>query len=674
MPELKINQVVTILRDRLASLLGLTHHGTRDLYENFGWPKNLIIEQLFAMYYRGGIANRIIKAYPQATWRDIPVIRDEQGSSSKKDAADYSPFTESVEQFFKKHNVLAYLERADRVAGVGRFSLLLFGFRDGLPLDQPMAETSSQAPLLYLSVYADPNVTITEWEQNMQDPRFGKPKYYTVQTGNPVVGGGQSNAIGHRSFRVHWSRVLHLAEYLDEDEIYGLPRLVSVYNYVQDLEKLTGAGAESFWFNARGGMVWSADKDAQFGADEITRMERQAEEFGNQLRRITALQGVTPTQLNSTIIDPSPLINSLLDLIAGGVAIPKRILVGTERGELSSDQDENNWAQRVEERRVNYASPYILKPMISKLILTGNVLQPKGQWEIQWPGAGLGPQKAAEVGSVRSNTLRNYVTSPGAELVVPPEEFRKEFLGLEPVSEYADSVVEEPLDEEELALLEEPPAEAEGEVANDDAPPGDQLARLSAAEMQKASGTGQRLVMNAAQLHAFRTSPFGQDFLKANTISKSLYIYRPVLNADDIMEWAREQGFSSVMGPDEMHVTMLYCESPVDWFAMPDDWAQNEDGEKIIQPGGARMVEQLGSACVLRFKNEQLEWRHKAMLDAGASHKHVGSFMPHVTITYDMDGLDYSEIEPYRGKIVLGPEVFAEVDREWKDRVQETTV
>jgi len=656
-----IRQVVTILRDRLASILGFTHEGNRDLYITFGWPKQLLVEQLFAMYYRNGLANRIIKAFPAGTWRDPPLIRDDAGSSADEETDDFSTFVKSYEDCFKKHNIMTYLERADRVSGTGRFGLLLLGFRDGLELDQPMSE--GNFPLLYVSVYSDPNVTINQWETNAQDPRYGKPLYYTLQTGNPVVGGGQSPS-GQRSFRCHWSRVIHIAEYLDEDEVYGLPRLVPVFNLLQDLEKLLGAGAETYWFNARGGMVWSADKDANFSDAEIARMELQADEFGNQLKRITALQGVTPTMLQSSISDPGPLLEKQLDVIAGATGIPKRILIGSERGELSSDQDENNWAQRLEERRINYATPFILKPVISKLILTGNIIQPEGQWEVQWPGDGLGPQKAAEIGQIRSNTLRNYVTSPGADIVVPEPEFRKEFLGLDPKSEYTEEEEEE-LDED--ALLEEP------EVPELPNGAGDRAAVGILTEALKTGG--RKLHLTTKQLHLFKGSAFGKGYLKTHTLPRSLYVKRMVLNADDIISWAQSQGFSSVLGPDEMHVTVMYSQNDIDWFKVPDAWNQDDDGELIVKPGGARAVEQFdGGAVVLRFKSENIEYRHQEVCRSGASHKYPGEYAPHITLTYDLDGLELSEVEPYTGKIELGPEIFEECNSDYRSEMKELVI
>ena len=40
---------------------------------------------------------------------------------------------------------------------------------------------------------------------------------------------------------------------------------------------------------------------------------------------------------------------------------------------------------------------------------------------------------------------------------------------------------------------------------------------------------------------------------------------RDLLNAADVVAWAKEQGFEFVMPADEMHVTVCYSKTPVDW-------------------------------------------------------------------------------------------------------------
>jgi hypothetical protein len=74
---------------------------------------------------------------------------------------------------------------------------------------------------------------------------------------------------------------------------------------------------------------------------------------------------------------------------------------------------------------------------------------------------------------------------------------------------------------------------------------------------------------------------------------------------------------------------------------------------------------------VLLFSSTDLQWRHRQMREAGATWDY-DEYQPHVTITYSGQGVDLSKVEPYRGKLVFGPEAFAEVDDTWSDRLAET--
>ena len=72
---------------------------------------------------------------------------------------------------------------------------------------------------------------------------------------------------------------------------------------------------------------------------------------------------------------------------------------------------------------------------------------------------------------------------------------------------------------------------------------------------------------------------------------KTLYVRRDVLNADEIIAWAKGQGFKTTLPADEMHVTVMFTRSLVDWMKVPDSWAGDEDGNVDVKPGGARVVE-----------------------------------------------------------------------------------
>jgi uncharacterized protein len=441
---MNLAQYTRILLGRLA---GITHGGTRDMYQSFGYTRAPTIENFLSTYQRNGIANRILRAYPKATWRDQPVIRDEKGDSAQKEGKDgkanknYSPFVEAVEDFFEKKRIMHYMERVDRMGGVGQYSILVMGFAGEANMTDPLG--TEKAKLIYLQPYGEQHVSISRYETNPNDPRFGMPVTYSVQQ-KQVIGSGNAAGV---SFSVHHSRVLHVADNLEENEVFGMPRLLPVLNWLTDLEKVVGAGAETFWLNSRQGMNLNIDKDANIDKEELAAMKEQAVEFENQLRRMLTTRGVDAQVLNANVADPKPNIDTLLDLISGATGIPKRILIGSERGELGGDADENNWGQRIEERRKDFAYPTILRPFLVKMIETGNLPKPQGQFWIEAPNAAsLSPEKRADIALKKSQALATYANSPTAETIVPPQEFRTDFLEMTPESEYEIEELE-PIDE-----------------------------------------------------------------------------------------------------------------------------------------------------------------------------------------------------------------------------------
>lgn len=152
---------------------------------------------------------------------------------------------------------------------------------------------------------------------------------------------------------------------------------------------------------------------------------------------------------------------------------------------------------------------------------------------------------------------------------------------------------------------------------------------------------------------------------------RPLYVSRDVLNASEVLAWAKAQGFGSTLAASDLHVTIAYSKTPVDWMALGDDWGGEEDGGLKVREGGPRMIEQFdGGAVVLAFSSSRLAWRHEAIKEAGASWD-FPDYTPHITISYEPGELDLSKVEPYRGAILLGPEIFAELDDDWKTNTQE---
>lgn len=150
----------------------------------------------------------------------------------------------------------------------------------------------------------------------------------------------------------------------------------------------------------------------------------------------------------------------------------------------------------------------------------------------------------------------------------------------------------------------------------------------------------------------------------------SIYISRTVLNFQDIIDWAREAGFETMMPVDSLHVTVVYCKHKVDWNIVDRD-----QPEMILVPceddddRGLHMFD--GGATVLEIKSSDLLERNDALREQGI-HSKFPDYRAHITITYQKPkGMKLDDIEPYRGPIILGPEKIEEASTGWKADYEE---
>lgn len=395
-------------RKRLASLAGQQFGGDRDLYQVMGYKRDLTVEDYIDVYLRGDIGARIVDAYPDATWREAPEV--------KGDAS----FVDSFEAVAKKHRLWRTLHRLDRLMNLGHYGALVMGLDGGEQMDQP-AEGSDYS-LLYLQPHSERTAEITKWEDNPNSPRYGMPEMYRVTTGVNWTGAGA----GQKSVNVHHSRVIHVAERALEDASIGTPRLERIMNRLFDLDKLLGAGAEIYWQNVAMLMVLSTDADTELDPEDAEEVAEQVEEMQHGLRRWLRLRGMTANNIAPGMqgSDPGTVIEWMLKIIAGSEGIPQRILLGNEAGELASSQDETAWASRVSERREQLATPSFIEAFTSAGLRLGFL---SGQYSnTEWPEADtLGEQGRAEVADRKASAVQKYMSTPGAELVVTPDEFRK---------------------------------------------------------------------------------------------------------------------------------------------------------------------------------------------------------------------------------------------------------
>lgn len=147
------------------------------------------------------------------------------------------------------------------------------------------------------------------------------------------------------------------------------------------------------------------------------------------------------------------------------------------------------------------------------------------------------------------------------------------------------------------------------------------------------------------------------------SVPRSLYVCRPLRNGAELVAWAKAQGFRSLVAADDLHVTIAWSRGRVDWMAAGVAWLEDRDGGMTVRAGGPRVVEPIGTggAIALLFASHDLSVRHREICEAGATWDHP-EYQPHVTFTYDAAGVDLAKVEPFRGELRFGPELFSEVD------------
>lgn len=424
------NSSDSVSRRRLQSAAGVHMDGQRDLYEVMGYPRTLTVESYADVYSRQDIAGRIVDAFPDATWREVPDFKATQAFVDKWKALD------------KRVKLWRAFHRLDRLMNIGHYGVMVLGLDGGEPMSEPA--DGSDYDLLYVQPHGERTAEITQWESDPNSPRFGQPKMYRIRTGTNWTGVGG----GERVINVHHSRTIHVAERALEDISIGIPRLERIYNRLMDLDKLLGGSAEMYWQNVAMIMAFIAQADSEIEPTDREEMKEQLEEMQNRLRRFLTLQGVDAKNLAPSMQGASPgeHIEKQIDVIAGASGIPKRILIGNEAGELASSQDETAWAARIAERREQFATPTILEAFIGKGQRLGFL--PDGFDDAEWPEADtLGETGRAEVALKKSQAVQAFSSAAGATLLVSEDEFRG-WLGEGPMEIAND---EEDLDEEELA-------------------------------------------------------------------------------------------------------------------------------------------------------------------------------------------------------------------------------
>lgn len=421
-----------IVSNALSTRAELIHHiidgGGKNLNKDCGYPESISAQNYSSLYDREGIAARVVEVWPKESWAQSPLIYETE------DPSQNTAFELAWDELVKTKHPLAVLQRADILSGIGRFGIILIGIDDGKEMYEPVegldetgnrieTQEEQSRKLLFLRAFQESVVQIDTLEQDFTSPRFGLPLVYAITFND-----------GKNSFskRVHWHRVIHLADRREMSDVYGIPRMQRNYNRLLDVRKILGGSGEMFWkggfpgysFEVNPGMDSTAELDA-------SSLRSEMENYMSGLQRYLALEGVTAKSLAPQVADPKSHLDCQLAAIALAEGIPQRILFGSERGELASSQDARAWQGRLKERQEGYLTPFVIRPFVDRLIALGVLPTPEEGYIVFWPDLGTQTaQEKAEVIRTWADAMAKYVTGDVSQ-VIPIDAFLSVFGGIE---------------------------------------------------------------------------------------------------------------------------------------------------------------------------------------------------------------------------------------------------
>jgi len=456
----------------------------RDIQAECGLPTTYEMDHRYfrELYDRNGIATRVVEILPKECWKQCPsVYEDEDVEISTEFETAWETLAQNIrkganESWFspEEHEanpIWSYLQRADILSGIGQFGVILLGLSDGEPLNTPApgfiedgsvenqfypseqpnwnedkhqwnwrtsdlkgewrsgtpdriyhltTNQQSNLELKYLRVFDESLVDVTIYENNPTSPRYGFPKMYRITLSDPYE---RHSGVGFSilTVDVHWSRVIHVADNLTNSEIFGVPRMRPVYDYLYGLYKLINGSAEMYWRGAFPGI--SIETHPQLGGDvdiDMAATRAQVDDYFNRLQRSLVLVGSSVKTLSPNISDPTSQFNMLIEAVCIELGIPVRIFKGSERGELASSQDASTWDERLRARMQYHITPNIIVPFVDRLIQIGVLPTPVNGYKVSWPDLGaMSEQEQADIAETRTRAFAQFVQGDVGNLIHP---------------------------------------------------------------------------------------------------------------------------------------------------------------------------------------------------------------------------------------------------------------
>lgn len=422
-------------------------------YADFGYPTTLSFQQLHDMYLRNGIAHAGVDKTILKTWQDMPFLLEKERDGSEGAESKETKLESDIRQRFNDLRVWQHLAEADRRSLVGAYSGVILRFADSRRFQEPVQRVpGGLLGIVELIPAWEGQLTVSEWDMDELSETYGQPKMFAFNEAN--VATGKTN---HRQFNIHPDRVIVWSK---DGTVHGRSMLEPGYNDLMTLEKISGAGGEGFWKNAKSAPVFEVDKEAKIAemakamgiqpTELADKMNEQVDDWQKGFDKLLMVQGMQAKTLGVTLPSPEHFFAIALQSFAASIPIPLKILVGSQTGERASTEDAAEWAQTNNSRRNNVVVPNITT-FVQRLERVG--ILPAKDWFIDWTDL-TESSMAEKVDRALKMADTNQKMKDSGEIVFTHEEIRA-VVDLEPLSA-AEATIEDVEEDEDAAVTPRP--------------------------------------------------------------------------------------------------------------------------------------------------------------------------------------------------------------------------
>lgn len=392
-------------------------------WDAFGWNENPQFLDYYRLWERGGLAHGAISRTVTKCWQDNPSI--DQGDIDEGDRPR-TPWETKFAKFAKTFDLWGVMREADTRRCVGHYSALILQIADNQTWDKPVMGGRAKRLVKIIPAW-EGQLYPTEYQMDQTKADYGEPTMYTFSEGAVGVANNRAAAtFAGRLLQIHPDRVVILG-----DITHGIPMLRAGYNDFANLEKILGGSGESFLKNAARQIAIEFEREVDLEdiahahkvpLKDLRKVYDQVTLGLNRgIDQTIVTQGAKVNPLTTSVPDPEKHFEASCMSAAASIMIPLMIWIGSQTGERASTQDQADWANTCQGRRVHMLTRDIER-VVNRLIAL-RLVDPIEDFTVAWSELGEATQ-AEKLANGKLMSDINAANAATGEITFTTEEIR----------------------------------------------------------------------------------------------------------------------------------------------------------------------------------------------------------------------------------------------------------